>query len=135
MAGKGAVLREIFVRLGLDVDAASFAEGELAASAVKVAMQAIVGVARGVVGGFVELVKGTAAYGKETLETAQATGLTTQALQELRRAADFTGVGAEQLDVGIFHLSRSMAAAKRGSEEQSAAFHKLGVRTTDANGK
>lgn len=121
--------------MGLSIDAASFAQGELAASAIKGALQLVVNVAREAVVGFAEFVKSTAESGKELIETAEETGLTTQALQELRQAAVFTGVDVERLDVSIFHLARSMAAAKRGGEQQSAAFAKLGVKLSDQNGK
>jgi len=80
-------------------------------------------------------VKSTAEAGKELEETAQATGLTTRSLQELRGVARASGVEVSDFDTAIFRLSRTMYAAKKGGDEQSKVFHKLGVKVTDTNGK
>lgn len=129
------ILREIAVRLGLEVDEASFAKGALVGNLAAAAVEKLVEWGKEAVEGFVEMVKGVAETGRELDKTAQMTGLTTKALQELRFAADESGTGAESLSTGIFHLARSMAAAKKGSEEQSTAFRKLGVKVTDSHGK
>jgi hypothetical protein len=119
------ILRELFVSLGLDLDEQAFAKGELAAELVKGALEKVVEVAKETAEKFVEMIKETAEYGKETKEAAQATGLTTEALQQLRGAARAVGLDAGDLDVGIFKLSRTMAAAKKGSEEATAALKKV----------
>lgn len=129
------ILREIFVKLGLDVDEASFAKGKLAADAVEEGIKLLAEKAVEAAKYFVEMIQKTAETGHQLELAAQQTGLTTTALQQLRRAAEFTGVEAEALDVGLFRLARSMTAAKKGGDEQSKAFAKLGVRVTDAHGK
>jgi Phage-related minor tail protein len=129
------ILREFFATLGLNVNEAEFAKGELAASLVKASLEKLVDIAKEAVTGFIDLVKGTAEAGKEIEETAQATGLTTKSLQELRAAARGAGVDTETLDTSMFKLSRSMYAAKKGGEEQQKTFAKLKVKVTDAKGE
>jgi hypothetical protein len=119
------ILRELFVRLGLSIDEQAFAKGELAAEVVKASLEKLVDIAKETAEKFVEMIRETAEYGKETKEAAQATGLTTEALQQLRGAARAVGLDAGDLDVGIFKLSRTMAAAKKGSEEATAALKKV----------
>lgn len=129
------VLRELALKLGLDVDAQSFAKGELAAKTVEKGLEKLVDWVKESAEAFVELVKSTAEYANETGDMAQATGLSARALQELRVAAVKGSAEVEDLNVGLFHLSRSMAGAKKGSEENTAAFHRLGVKVTDSKGK
>lgn len=125
------ILRELFLKLGLDVDTQSFAKGELVASSIKVALGAIVQVAHKVV----ESVKGAIEYGDKLDEMAQSVGMSTQALQEFQYAASFAGVSAEEFNGAVMKLSRSMAAAKEGSEEATKAYSTLGVKVTDGHGK
>lgn len=129
------IVREIFTRLGLSVDAQSFAKGQLAADAVKLALSKVVDVARATAAKFQEVVKTTAEAGKEIHETAQATGLTTRALQELRGAAKATGVDVGDMDTALFKLSRSMYGAGLKGGEGAAQFARLGVRLKDSKGQ
>lgn len=125
------ILRELFLKLGLDVDTQSFAKGELLASSVKLALSAVAGVAHRVA----ETVKDAIEYGDKLDESAQAVGMSTQALQEFHYAASLAGVGADEFNGAMMKLSRSMAAAREGSEESAKAYARLGVRVTDGSGK
>lgn len=129
------LVRELFAKLGLNVDAASFAKGELAAAVVKGALEKVVDVAKEAAEGFVELIKSTAEAGKELAETAQSTGLTTTALQQLRDAAGELGIESDTLNVGLFQMARNLRDAAQGSEQQSRAFARLGVHAKDSHGK
>lgn len=129
------ILRELFAKLGLDVDAASFAKGELAAEVVKSSLSKLVDVAVETTSKFFEMIQATAEYGKETKEAAQATGLTTDSLQQLRGVARSVGLETEMLDTSLFHLSRTMYAAFKGGKEQSEVFAKLKVKIKDAKGE
>lgn len=129
------VLRELFAKLGLDVDAQSFMKGNLAARAVEASLAKLGQVVHEVMDNFQEMIAKTAEGGKELKETSQSTGLTTEALQQLRKAAGMSGVSTEMLDTSLFRMSRSMQAAHAGSKQQAAAFAKLGVHTTGLNGK
>jgi hypothetical protein len=129
------IVRELFAKLGLNVDAQSFAKGEIAASIVKGALTKLVETVGEVAHKFVEVIQQTAEYGKETKEAAQATGLTTASLQQLRGVAKALGLESADLDTGIFKLSRTMYAAKKGGDEQGKVFAKLGVKYKESNGQ
>ena len=129
------ILRELFVKLGLNVDEASFAKGQLAADAVKAGLGALVNIATEAVSSFLEFVKTTAEAGKEIHETAQSTGLTTRALQEMRGAAKATGVEVGDMDMALFRMSRSMWAAHKGGAGAADSFSRLHVKVNGANGK
>ena len=129
------ILRELFARLGLDVDAQSFAKGALAVEVVKAGLGKLVDKAVELAEQFVENVKGTADFAEEIEGLGQATGLGTQSLQKLGKAAAAEGIALDEFARSMILLSRTMVAAKNGGEEQSKAFHKAGVRITDAAGK
>ncbi len=129
------ILRELFAKLSLTVDEASFAKGTLAAEAVKYGLGLLVNAAAGAVRGIADLARETVAYASEVNDTSQAIGVTTSALQELRYAAGLSGVGAQELDGAINVLTRTMRTAKEGGEEAAGAFSKAGVRITDSSGK
>lgn len=128
-------MRELLLSLGLDVNEQSFAKGALAAKGIEKALGVIVDVAKDVAKAFYENIKAAIEYGDGLDEAAQAVGVTTDALQELRYAASLSGIGAEELDGAMMKLARTMASAKEGSEAQQKAFSKLGIRVTDGAGK
>lgn len=123
-------LREVFVKLGLDVDAQSFAKGELTAHGVEKAMESVVDKVKEVISTFVENVKAVAEYGETIHSLAQQAGLGTDELQQLGKAAAQEGIGIDSFAHSIVLLSRSMVAAKKDGGEAKEAFK--GVRITDA---
>ncbi len=129
------IVKELFVKLGLDVDAASFAEGSLAAEALSKGLEAIVDIAQEVARGFVEMFAKTTEYAGQINDMSASIGVGTDALQELRYAAKLNGLGFEEVSQGVRFLSRNMAEAAAGSDEAAKAFRGLGVRVTDADGR
>jgi hypothetical protein len=129
------VLRELLIKLGLDLDAQSFAKGTLAAEAIKLGLEKIVSVATELAATLVENVRSTIDYADSLDDASQSTGIATDALQEFRYVAGFAGISADQMDHSLIQLSRSMAVAANGGEEQGKAFSKLGVSLKDGNGK
>ena len=125
----------MFAKLGLDVDAQSFAKGQLAVEAVKLGLQTLVRAASAAVGAVVDLAKSTVDYASELDDTSQAIGVNTTALQELRYAAAISGLGVEELNMGLTLLARTMHEAVKGGGEQAAAFKAAGVSLKDASGK
>lgn len=125
----------MLVKFGLDVDAASFAEGEVAASAVKKALEVLAEVAERVVSDLIDVAKGAIETATELRLTSQAVGLTTDALQELTFVGARAGVDMFEMAQSIGLLSRNMLHAKEGGQEQAKMFSKLGVKVTDAHGK
>ena len=54
-------------------------------------------------------------------------GLTTEALQGLRRAAELTGVASNTLDMGIQRMTRRVSEAAKGTGEAKDALLELGL--------
>lgn len=129
------ILRELLLWMGLEVDEAAFAKGELAAKVLEKAFDKVVEVAQETVHKFVELVEKTAESGVQIMEMSKATGIATDTIQDFMTAAAFTGVAVETLNIGIFALSRNMYAAAQGSEDAQKGFAKLGIKVKDAHGK
>lgn len=130
-----SVIRELAIKLGLDVDAASFAEGALAAEAVKKGLELIVEAAVKTVEFLVDVGKEAIEVASALNDTSQAIGVTTDALQELQYAGGLAGVSAQEMTQAITILSKTMAKAKAGGEEQAKAFASIGVKVKDATGK
>ncbi len=129
------ILNEIFSTFGLDVDARSFAKGQLAVEGIKVALGVMVNVARRVGNFLPSLATGTANYADNIDEASQKTGVNTTALQELAYAAKFSGLGLQDLTQSFGILSRNMLAAGQGGKEQAKAFADIGVAFQDSAGK
>lgn len=130
-----AILREFLAKLGLDVDATSFAKGELAASGIKLALEKVVDWGKQAGEALLDVAKDAIETAAKFDDTSQAIGISTDALQELGYAASQSGVDAEEMRQSITLLSRTMNAAKQGGEEQAKMFSKLGVKVKDAQGK
>ncbi len=101
------ILRELFIKLGLDADAASFAEGMTAVEGLKMGLNAIVDAAKAVVLGLVETVKNVAETGEHIHNLAQSTGIGAESLQRLGYVASLAGVSLDELSVGLFHLAKT----------------------------
>jgi hypothetical protein len=67
-------------------------------------------------------------------ERSQALGLTISGLQEIQYAAQFSGIGVENLDVALSRLNKQLDAAGAGSKEASRTFNDLGIKVKEANG-
>src|SRR5437867_11577767 len=71
--------------------------------------------------------KAYADMGADLLEMSQRTGLSVEALSELRFAAEQSGTSLEDLETGIKKMSRLLVAAEGGSKEAQDALAKLGL--------
>lgn len=129
------VLRELAVSLGLEVDEASFAKGELFAKAVEFGLEKLVEVGKEAVEFFIDIAKESVVAADEIDKTAQSLGLTTTSLQELTYAGGLAGVTVEEMGMSIGLLSRNLVQAVKGSDEQAKLFSKLGIKVKDADGK
>lgn len=120
------LLREFFLKLGLEVDEAAFAKGQLAAGLVEAALHKVVDVASELAHAFVENTLEAVEYGDRIKKTSQSIGIATAALQELQYAGRLADLGAEGMSQSIGILSRKMQEAKSGSEETAKAFKGIG---------
>lgn len=128
------IVKELFARLGLDVDTTGFDKAAALMGGTKGALMALGAGLAAVAVGITAMVVETANAGREAYLLAQKTGQTTDAVQELSYAAQAVGLSSEEAGVGLIHLTRHMQAAKQGSDEQAKAFAQIGVKVTDASG-
>ena len=128
------IVRELFAKLGLSVDAASFAVADQMLGAVKSGLGLLVTGAVRAGEGLTEIITKTVETAGALNDTSVALGVTTDAIQELGYAAKLNGSSVEGMSDGLRKLSINMAAAASGSEEAAQTFRKLGVQIT-ANGK
>lgn len=128
------LVRELFTKLGLDVNAQSFAKGNLLVEGVKLGLSKLADAVINTAKEFTGRIQEMANSAKDIEETAQATGLNTKSLQELRGVARATGVEVADFDTAMFKFSRTLYAAKQGGEQQAAALAKLHVRFKNADG-
>lgn len=69
-------------------------------------------------------------------KTARAAGVSAESLQELRFAAERSGVSSEQLDDGLRRLNRRLGEfINSGGGPAAAAFERLGISAEDSSGK
>lgn len=129
------IIRELFAKLGLSVDAASFAVADHMLGAVKSGLGLIVSGAVKAGEGLAEIVTKTVETAGALNDTSVALGVTTDAIQELGYAAKLNGSSVEGMADGIRKLSITMAAAAGGSEEAAQTFRKLGVQLTSSDGQ
>jgi hypothetical protein len=119
------VVSELCAKLGLEVDGKAFEVGESLIKGLEKGFMATAAAIVGVVGGFVELGRETAAVASAASKAAQRVGVTTDAIQELNFAAEASGVSTEALETALFRMSNAAYMAKHGSTEAAAAFHGL----------
>lgn len=75
-----------------------------------------------------------AAYADDLLTMSTVTGMSTEKLQELQYAADLVDVSVDTITGSMKKNLASMSKAQKGNEATAAAYKKLGVAVTDANG-
>lgn len=71
----------------------------------------------------------------DILTLSSTAGMSTDAIQELRYAAELVDVSFETMQGSMSRMIRSMNNAKNGSKEASEAFKTLHVRVTESNGQ
>jgi len=127
-------IRQLFVSLGLEWDAAGFLQAELAMKALELGAQALVRGLQAVVTATAEAIVETAEYGAAVDDAAKRTGASREALQELGYAAQQSGSSAGEMNHALTKLARTMAEAAGGSDEAGKAFAALGIKVTNADG-
>jgi hypothetical protein len=133
--GGGGALKEFFIALGLDSDASSFASAQAAVDTLEKGLDLAFEAAEKLFEGFVEAVEGTAEYAHAVEHAAEKTGLATDTIQQLAYVSEQAGVASDSLQQGFVHMAKSMDEVRKGGEEATQAYARLGVRVLDANGK
>lgn len=130
------VVRELVALLGFKVDPNSEKKANNAIGKIKKGAAILAGIfATGKIAQSInQIVTETAALGDRIDKVSQKLGVGAEALQELRFAAEQTGVSAQQLDVGLQRFIRRAAEAADGSGVAKDALKELGVQLRDNNG-
>lgn len=130
-----AVITQVRDKVG-DVGKTGQAAGRKMADAFDLATKALA--ALGVTLGAAALV----GFGRRMLANADAVakaadkvGLATEALQELRYAAERAGVGQATLDMAMQRFSRRVGEAAQGGGELAGTLEQYGIAVTDAHGR
>lgn len=121
------VVKELFARLGLEVDEVAFAKGEAAIGALSKGWMAFGGaVVAGLAVGAAAIAKTTANAADHVRKLAQRTGVDSIMLQEFAHAADLADVSVEQLAHGMQRLAKSgVKDVSGGMLKIAEQFHKL----------
>jgi len=125
------IISELFALLGLDLDAQSFAKGQLAVEGIKLAVRGFVDLVGSAARAIPNMVEETAHAADHLDELSQSTGVNAQALQELGYAAGFSSIGTEELAQSLGFMAKNAQAALDGNEQTAEAFGKLGVSARD----
>lgn len=81
-----------------------------------------------------DLAKEFAEWGDQMEKTRSETGLTVQSVQELQFAGKNAGVSAQDMDMAMVHLSRSLGAAREGNQQSIDSYKALGISMDDLKG-
>lgn len=128
------VVRELFAKIGLNVDKESFDKGDSAIAVIRRGLLALGTVAAGAAAGIGLMVREMAENADRIDKTSQALGVSRRELQELEHAARSSGVGIDQFRGAFRTLVKATADARAGNATAAESFRQLGVRLTDAGG-
>lgn len=99
------------------------------ANSLKLALGGVLGGA-----GILAVTKASLNMADSIAKTADKLGVTTDMLQEMRYAAELTGVAQNNLDVGLQRFTRRASDAANGNKQLADTFDALGVSLRDGNG-
>lgn len=128
------LLNELFSRLGLETDAASFAKGALAAKGVEFALAKLADAARFVTEQLKEATFGVFEQADNLDDLATKTGVSAEALQQLGYAGQFADVSMETIAQSLRILQKNAVGAIDGNKELKDTFRALKVPLVDATG-
>jgi hypothetical protein len=131
----GAIIEEVAVKLGLDVEEAGFTKATFVADLLHEAFDKLKEIAIELWHELQNLAPETANFANEARKAALRTGLTTQAFQELSFAAKASGVDVGTLETSLGIMSRVAYGASQGSGEMAAALKKMGISAKDSSGQ
>ncbi len=129
-------IRELVAKFGLEIRGADFKRADRMIENLKKSAFALGSLWAGskIIQGARRLAQETAALGDGLNTLSQRSGMSIQAIQELRYVGEAAGLSIEQVDAAIFRLARRMGAAINGNKALADAFAKAGVAIRDASG-
>jgi hypothetical protein len=101
----------------------------------KASTMALLGVVSGIATGFVKSSISAANFADDMLELSAETGISTDALQEMKYASELIDVPLETMTGSLSKMIRTMGEAKNGNKEASATFRELHVSIKDSSGQ
>lgn len=131
----GAAYVELFVKNSQFVKGLNAASAKLKAfgSSIQSLGSKLTGIGAGLAGGLFGAAKVFAEMGDDMAKMAARTGVSVEALSELRYAAQQSGAEAEDLEKGLRTMSRTIIEAASGSASAQQNFAKLGLTLADLN--
>lgn len=140
MRGLGDALTDVAGKFGIQLPEGAqkaveslngiHAGAALAAGGIGLAITAIVKVTKAMI----DMTKETAEAASEILRLSSVTGQSTDSIQEFDYAAEMIGVSSDRIRDSLKETTNKMQEARDGNEATAAAYAKLGVSITDANG-
>ena len=103
-------------------------KANLASEAIKKGVSMLASAVKDVAKFFVDAVKGVAEYADEVNTLSKTTGMSTDAIQEYKYAADILDVSFETIEGSLTKMTKKMS-------DGSDAFDKLGISVRDQNGE
>jgi hypothetical protein len=128
-------LRDLFVSIGFDVDDKDLIRLDKGLEKTKGIILAIGAAAVGAAGMLYGMAKSVADTGDKAAKTADKLGVQIEALQELRYAAELSGIAQNNFDTGLQRMTRRAAEAAEGTGVAKDAFKELGVVLKDSQGR
>jgi hypothetical protein len=129
------VVREIFAKLGLDVNAQSLLKAMTVFELAKDAIHKLKENFEGAIEKVKETIEKTAEHAEELEHMSLKTGIGTEALQEFGYAAQMSGSSLGAMTGTLKFLSRNAYEAATKGGAAAAAFQSIGVHVKDAGGK
>ena len=127
-------LRDLFVSIGFQVDDEKLKQLDKGLAQTKRLIMGVGAVATAATGLLVGLAQQVAGVGDQAAKTADKLGIEVEALQELRYAAELSGIAQTNFDTGLQRLTRRAAEAATGTGVAKDALKELGVTLKDGNG-
>lgn len=115
--------------------AKSVADGfAIAGAAVGTLALAVGGAVVGAAKALTNMTVGAAEYADEILTMSSVTGMSTEALQAYKYAAELVDVPLETMTKSMAKQIKSMAGAADGNDKLAAAYEQLGIKVTNSDG-
>jgi len=131
----GVTLRELITKFGFDVDEKPLKALDSSVESMKSSLIKLTALATAAAGTLVATAKATAAYGDEVAKTSRQIGIQSDALQELRHAAQLGGASTADLDNGVRKFSRVLIEGRNGMESYKEALMAAGLTQDEINNK
>jgi len=131
-------IRELLVKLGVEVDDKGLKNFDSALGDIKGAMGDVLGVAKTVaagigiaMGAIGATVLTTASTFDDVAKAAQRLGLAVEPFQELAKAAELSGAEMGDLETGFRRMAQTLVEASKGSTAQADALRDIGLAAAD----